>query len=82
MDEFFAKKLENQATMEKQDCTADALDGAGKVTSMESKACEKLFVVAETKIDNHNIGIQYDVTENLEAKELKLKKLTVERKGY
>ena len=32
-------------------------------------------------IDNHNIGIEYDVTSKLEAKGLKVKKVTVERLG-
>ena len=87
MDEFLAKKLENQASMEKEDNTANVVEGAGKVSLVEPKdeitleACDKLFVVAKREIKNHNIGIQYDVTEKLEAKEISVKKLTVERKG-
>ena len=87
MDEFLAKKLDIQATMEDQDTTANVVDEAENLTLVAPKdkiileAFEKLFVVAKSKIDDHNIGIQYNVTEKLEAKELKVKKLTVERNG-
>ena len=81
MDEFLAKKLETQATVENKDNTAEKVILVEPKDEISLEACEKLFVIAKSKIDNHNIGIQYDVTEKLEAKELKVKKLTVERKG-
>ena len=81
MDEFLAKKLETQATVENKDNTAAKVILVEPKDEISLEACEKLFVIAKSKIDNHNIGIQYDVTEKLEAKELKVKKLTVERKG-
>jgi hypothetical protein len=38
-------------------------------------------LVEKGEINDHNVGIQYDVTEKLEAKKIKGKKLTVERNG-
>ena len=43
--------------------------------------CEKLFVIPRHKVDNHNIGIEYDVKEKLDKKGIKVKKLVVERMG-
>ena len=47
---------------------------AGEVT-------EKVFVVAKGKIDNHNIGIEYDIKSKLEAKGVKVRKVFIEREG-
>ena len=76
-----AKKLESKPAKEKE------FDAEEKATLVEPsdeislEVCEKLFVVAKDKIDNHNIGIHYDVTTKLENKQIKVKNLTVERKG-
>ena len=77
MDEFLAKKLETQASVEKKDKNAEKVILVEPKDEISLEACEKLFVIAKSKIDDHNIGIQYDVTEKLEAKDLKVKKLTV-----
>ena len=45
----------------------------------EDEECEKLFVIPRHKVDNHNIGIEYDVTAKLEAKGVKVKKVRVMR---
>ena len=68
MDEFLAKKLETQATVENKDNTAAKVILVEPKDEISLEACEKLFVIAKSKIDNHNIGIQYDVTEKLKAK--------------
>ena len=76
MDELLANKQEIQAAMEEKD-TVDDVVKAGKVIIVESKdgisleVWEKLFIVAKSKIDDHNIGIQYNITDQLEARELK-----------
>ena len=51
------------------------------IDEIDLEVCEKIFVVANGDIDDHNIGIQYNVTEKLQAKGIKVKKLTLERKG-
>ena len=43
--------------------------------------CEKIFVIPKMRIDDHNIGIEYDITNRLEAKGLKVRKVNVERVG-
>jgi hypothetical protein len=45
------------------------------------QVCEKVFVFPKLVIDNHNIGIEYDVTEKLEAKGVKVRKVQVDRIG-
>ena len=45
------------------------------------QVCEKVFVFPKLVIDNHNIGIEYDVTEKLEAKGVKVRKVQVDRSG-
>jgi hypothetical protein len=40
-----------------------------------------VFVIPRHKIDNQNIGIEYDVTEKLEVKGIKVKQVRVERTG-
>ena len=82
MDEFLAKKLEIQAAMEKDDVVkAEKVILVEPEDEISLEVCEKLFIVAKSKVDDHNIGIHYNVTAKLEAKELKVKNLTVERKG-
>ena len=49
--------------------------------NVEKELCEKLFVIPRRRVDNHNIGIKYDVTEKLEAKGIKVKHIIVERMG-
>ena len=34
----------------------------------EEEVCEKVFVIPRHKVDNHNIGIEFDVTAKLEFK--------------
>ena len=43
--------------------------------------CEKIFVIPKKKIDNHNIGIEVDVTSKLKAKGVNVKRVRVERFG-
>jgi hypothetical protein len=87
-DEFMAKKLEIQPALEEKDTkAAEDVEKTEKVLLVKPRdersleVCEKVFVIAKSKIDDHNIGIEYDVTTKLEAKEIKVKKVTVERKG-
>ena len=91
-EQFLAKKLEKQkpakdiseeknveGTVEAKlieptdEITLETLDSGG--------LCEKLFVIRRHKVDNHNIGIEYDVKEKLEKKGLKVKTVRVERMG-
>ena len=45
------------------------------------QVCEKVFVFPKVVIDNHNIGIEYDVSAKLEAKGVKVRKVQVDRLG-
>ena len=45
------------------------------------QVCEKVFVFPKVVIDNHNIGIEYDITEKLEVKGVKVRKVKVDRLG-
>ena len=45
------------------------------------RICEKLLIIPKEVIDNHNIGIEYDVKDKLEARGMKVKKVKVERLG-
>ena len=80
-EEFLAKKLENQPAMEEIGNSDEKVNFVEPYDEIDLEVCEKIFVVAKGDIDDHNIGIQYNVTEKLEAKGIKVKKLTVERKG-
>ena len=51
---------------------------ADEINNEKDDFCEKIFVFPKKVIDNHNIGIEFDVTSKLEAKGLKVKKVTVE----
>ena len=82
--EFLAKKLESQPAAQEN----EAVEGKIEKVFLEEPndeisldVCEKLYIVANDEIDDHNIGIAYTITEKLEAKGLKVKKTLVERKG-
>ena len=51
---------------------------ADEINNEKDDFCQKIFVFPKKVIDNHNIGIEFDVTSKLEAKGLKVKKVTVE----
>ena len=86
-EQFLARKIE--ANKKKETDTA----GESKAVLTEPKdeieleeiekedceVCEKVFVIPRHKVDNHNIGIEYDVTAKLEAKGVKVKKVRVMR---
>ena len=78
-EKFLAKKLENQNAVEPQEIEASAVFVKPKDEVFTE--CDKIFVIAKETIDNHNIGIEYDVKGKLEAKKLKVNKVIVERKG-
>ena len=80
-EEFLAKKLESQPAKEENYNAEEKVILVEPKDEISLEVCEKLYVVAKDKIDNHNIGIQYDVTAKLEDKKIKVKKLLVERKG-
>ena len=40
---------------------------------------KKIFVIPKKKIDNHNIGIEADVTSKLKAKGVNVKRVRIER---
>ena len=80
-EEFLAKKLESQPAKEEHYNAEEKVILVEPIDEISLEVCEKLFVVAKGKIDDHNIGIHYDVTAKLEDKKIKVKKVTVERKG-
>ena len=41
--------------------------------------CEKLIVIARHKVDNHNIGIEYNVKEKLENRGTNSKKVKIDK---
>ena len=43
--------------------------------------CGKMFVIPRHKVDNHSIGIEYDVKETLDKKGIQVKTLVAERMG-
>ena len=49
---------------------------------IDKEACDKSFCIAKKELKNHNIGIQCDVKAKFEAKNIKVKIVTVERKGH
>ena len=80
-EEFLAKKLESQPAMDDTNNAKEKVLCEEPNDEIDLEVCEKLFVVAKGDIDDHNIGIHYNVSAKLEAKGIKVKKLTVERKG-
>ena len=91
-EEYLAKKLEKQ----KPACDIseggnvdesleakirEPTDEISLETLDPEEVCEKLFVIPRHKVDNHNIGIEYDVKEKLDKKGMKVKKLVIERMG-
>ena len=80
-EKFLAEKLEKKPTDEAEEAVnekAQLVEPKDEIT-LEVEKCEKIFVIPRHKIDNHNIGIEYDVTNKLEAKNIKVKKVKVER---
>ena len=84
---FFAKKLENPTngnTKETEEIVEEKVllvEPVDEIINEKDNICEKVFVFPKKVINNHNIGIEYDVTSKLEAKGLKVKKVIVERLG-
>ena len=78
-DKFLAKKLENP-TVDDETEKVLLVEPKDEI-SLEVEMCEKVFVIPRHKIDNHNIGIEYDVKRKLEAKSLKVIKVKIERNG-
>ena len=80
-EEFLAKKLESEPAVEKTSNAEEKVHLVEPSDEIDLEVCEKLYVVAKGDIKDHNIGIHYNVTEKLESKGIKVKKLIVERKG-
>jgi hypothetical protein len=78
-DKFLANKLVDSTKDKKKE--AEAFEPKDEITLQENNMCEKVFIIPKDKIENHNIGIEYDVTRKLEAKGLKVRKVKVERVG-
>ena len=75
-----SKKKETDAVGESRVVLTEPKDEiALEAIDQEDEECEKLFVIPRHKVDNHNIGIEYDVTAKLEAKGVKVKKVRVMR---
>ena len=81
-EKFIVKKREETQAEEKvvQAVLVEPTDEINN-EEIEKELCEKVFVIPRHKIDNHNIGIEYDVTEKLEARGIKVKQVRVERTG-
>jgi hypothetical protein len=91
-EQFLTKKLEKQ-TPAKDISEGGNVDESLEARMIEpedditletlesSELCEKLVIIPRHKVDNHNIGIEYDVKEKLDKKGIKVKKLVVERMG-
>ena len=83
------KKLETQDKIENDNCKQEAVGKKIEASLVEpedeislepiDEVCEKVFVIPRYKVDNHNIGIEYDVKDKLKAKVLKVKSVRVER---
>ena len=86
-EEFFKKKFGIEpAKIEKEEKTKDDEKLVEPVNEIcvETAAvkCEKVIVIAKQKINNHNLGIEYNVRTKIEAKNIIVKKVIVERKGH
>ena len=83
------KKLETQDKIENDNCKQEAVGKKIEASLVEpedeisletiDEVCEKVFVIPRYKVDNHNIGIEYDVEYKLKVKGLKFKRVRVER---
>ena len=80
-DKFLAKKLEEQNAAEASEEIILVEPKDEVVPEVCVQVCEKIFIFPKQEVLNHNIGIEYDVTDKLEAKGLKVKKVKVERIG-
>ena len=86
-DKFLAKKFDNQTAVDENKEAAASVEKVllvepkDEIQLEEKKVCEKLLIIPEKVIDNHNIGIEYDVTDKLKAKGIKVNKVRVERIG-
>ena len=80
-----AKKMEENKKKEKDEKNLEVVRVEPKdeiiLETIEEELCEKVFVIPRHKVDNHNIGIEFDVTEKLESKGIKVKNARVERTG-
>ena len=90
-DIFLAKKLKESNISENIDTkTKEETTPCEKVLLMEpfdeinlevQETCAKVFVIPKIKINNHNIGIEVDVSSKLKAKGLNVKQVVVHRFG-
>ena len=74
-----ARILDNTAQEKKTGALIVEPNDEFHMDEIEPEFCEKVFVIPRHKINNHNIGIEYDVTDKLEAKGIKVIKVRVER---
>jgi hypothetical protein len=85
-DKFLAKKLEEESKDEEPIAKAMEekvilVEPTDEIELEVERICEKLLIIPKEVIDNHNIGIEYDVKDKLEARGIKVKKVKVERLG-
>ena len=85
-EEFLAKKMEENK--KKEDGTVGETQAVLtepkdeivlEAIEQEEEVCEKVFIIPRHKVDNHNIGIEFDVTAKMEAKGVKVKQVRVMR---
>ena len=83
-EDFIAKKLEvlpaEEGTIDKVEKVL-LVNPRDEISPEVEELCDELFVIPKKEVDNHNIGIEYDVKGKVEAKEIKVKKVLVERLG-
>ena len=81
-EKFLAKKLDDPIDNGKKEVkTVENVVLVDPTDEIDLEVCEKIFVIPKTKIDNHNIGIEVDVTSKLKAKGVNVKRVRVERFG-
>ena len=84
-DKFLAKKLEEQSRDKNPEAEATEkvllVEPKDEIVPEEIKVCEKLYIFPHKEILNHNIGIEYDLIDKLQAKGLTVKKVKVEKLG-